>query len=92
MTIDAIKIHRNEAYKILRQLDVVACPCESKLEEEILEDLGHLSAGRLVDQLQSYANNDDQTVEMNRRCRAAGLRFFFDAGDRVQFRKKLIGI
>lgn len=78
------KVKRNDAYKILRNLDSV--PCENDLELTISSKLGNLTPGKLVDQLQSYSNNDDQTVELNRRCRAAGLRFYFDEGDLVQFR------
>ncbi|BEI26150.1 hypothetical protein NMR92_001351 [Vibrio cholerae] len=81
----AQKIARNDAYKILRSLKDV--PCLSPQEESASEKLGHLSPGRVVDQLQSFANTDKQTTELNRRCRAAGLQFFFDQGGLVQFRK-----
>jgi hypothetical protein len=80
------KIHRNEAYGILRKLDVI--PCNNEAEMEASKKLGHLSAGRLVDQIQSYANSETQTLELERRCRAAGLKFFFDAGQRIQFKKQ----
>lgn len=80
------KIPRNDAYKILRNL--VDVPCESAHEEEVAQKLGNLTPGRLVDQMQSYADIENQTVEMERRCRAAGLKFFFDAGQLVQFRQQ----
>ncbi|MDH1472541.1 hypothetical protein [Shewanella sp. GD03713] len=79
------KIKRNEAYGILRKLDEIPCINEEELKAS--EKLSHLSAGRLVDQIQSYAESEFQTLELNRRCRAAGLKFFFDAGQRIQFKK-----
>ena len=87
MTTVSVKIPRNEAYKILRNQKTD--DCQNDLEACIYKKMGHLSAGQLVDKLQSYANIDDQQVELHRRCRAAGLTFFFDAGSRVQFRKQI---
>lgn len=81
----ARKIPRNDAYKILRSLKDI--PCMSEQEMSASEKLGHLSPGRVVDQLQSFANTEKQETELNRRCRAAGLQFFFDQGGLVQFRK-----
>ena len=83
-----MKVPKNAAYKILRNLNLQTVPCETEDEIEASKKLGELSPGRLVDQLQSFANTDAQTAEMNRRCRAAGLRFYFDAGHKVQFKRE----
>ena len=64
------KIPRNDAYKILRSL--VDVPCENAREEEVAQKRGSLTPGRRVDQMQAYADIANQTVEMERRCRAAG--------------------
>ena len=82
------KVQKNAAYKMLRALDLSAIPCQTDEEMQASEKLGEMSPGRLVDQLQSFANIDAQTAEMNRRCRAAGLRFYFDAGHKVQFKRE----
>lgn len=82
-----VKIPRNEAYGLLRKLEVV--PCINQEEEAVSSKLKHLTAGKLVDQMQSYADHTKQSLELSRRCRAAGLKFFFDAGQRVQFRKNM---
>ncbi len=78
-------IKRNLAYKILRNLPDIL-PCKSELEVAVAAKLEQVPASRLVDQLQQFANNDYQMVEMKRRCRHANLYFYFDAGSKVQFR------
>lgn len=83
-----VKIQRKEAYQILRNSQRKGnVPCISSLEEKVSERLSEVTIGRLVNQVEMYANNDDQVVELNRRCRAVNLSFFFDFGDKVQFRE-----
>ena len=85
------KINKNEAYKILRKSQREGdIPCQNSLEQKISERFVDVSIGRLVWQVQAYANNDDQSLELQRRCRAVNLSFFFDFGEKVQFRKKII--
>ena len=74
-----MKIPRNEAYSLLRKVDTTQSVESNKVAT--------ISADRLVDQIQSYADNTTQLSELNKRCREAGLQFFFDAGQRIQFRK-----
>lgn len=74
-----MKIPRNEAYSLLRKIDTTQSVGSNKVAT--------ISAGRLVDQIQSYADNTTQLNELNKRCSEAGLQFFFDAGQRIQFRK-----
>ena len=74
-----MKIPRNEAYSLLRKVDTTQSVESNKVAT--------ISAGRLVDQIQSYSDNTTQLSELNKRCREAGLQFFFDAGQRIQFRK-----
>lgn len=76
-----MKIPRTEAYRILRTQHNPLLTAEDS-------SLGHLSAGKLVDQIQAYRENKAQTDELSQRCAAVGLKFFFDAGNKIQFKQE----
>jgi len=79
-----LTIKRTKAYKLLRDVPKECSPNE--IDFKIAVKFSKFTAGQLVDQLQSRRDIDDQRREMHRRCAIVGLSFYFDQGDKVQFR------